>query len=75
MPCRPRWRHHGTVPDIVAFRLWPPIAIGLPLLVGLVLTRLWGDPVGLPAAATPVGMLLVVFFTIWERLVAVPLER
>ena len=63
---QPRWRHHGTVPDIVAFRLWPPIAIGLPLVVGLVLTRLWGDPIGLPAAAMPVGMVLVVLFAIWN---------
>ena len=50
----------------MAFRLWPPIAIGTPLLVGLLVTRLWGDPFGLPAAAVPVGVVLVAFFAVWN---------
>jgi len=33
--------------EAVAFRLWPPVAIGVPLLVGWLATLLWGDPVDL----------------------------
>ena len=31
----------------VAFRLWPPVAIGAPLFVGWVATVAWGDPIDL----------------------------
>ena len=31
--------------ESVAFRLWPPVAIGAPLLVGWLATELWGDPI------------------------------
>jgi protein-S-isoprenylcysteine O-methyltransferase Ste14 len=54
------------VPDIVAFRLWPPIAIGAPLVVGLILTGLWGDPFALPDARVPVGVVLVALFAFWN---------
>ena len=47
-------RHHGTVPDIVSFRLWPPIAIGTPLVVGL------------PDARVPVGVALLACFALWN---------
>ena len=29
----------------VHYRIWPPVAIGIPLVVGWLLTRAWGDPV------------------------------
>jgi protein-S-isoprenylcysteine O-methyltransferase Ste14 len=50
----------------VAFRLWPPVAIGAPLLTGWLATRAWGDPVGLGDWRTPVGGLLVVAFVAWN---------
>ena len=50
----------------VAFRLWPPVAIGAPLLAGWLATRLWGDPVGLGGWRLPLGWVLVVLFAGWN---------
>jgi hypothetical protein len=52
--------------DTVAFRLWPPVTIGLPLLLGLLASARWGDPVGLWEWRTPLGWALVVFFVRWN---------
>jgi protein-S-isoprenylcysteine O-methyltransferase Ste14 len=54
------------VRDIVSFRLWPPVAVGAPLLVGWVITVTVGDPFDLPAARVPVGALLVLAFIVWN---------
>jgi hypothetical protein len=32
--------------DTVGFRLWPPVAVGAPLLVGWLVTARWGGPLG-----------------------------
>jgi protein-S-isoprenylcysteine O-methyltransferase Ste14 len=56
---------HGTR-DVVAFRLWPPVAIGAPLLVGWLMTRAWGDPVGLGGWRILVGCGLVLLFAGWN---------
>jgi hypothetical protein len=48
--------------DTVAFRLWPPVAIGAPLLVGWSATQVWGDPVELGGWRIPVGWVLVLLF-------------
>jgi protein-S-isoprenylcysteine O-methyltransferase Ste14 len=50
----------------VAFRLWPPVAIGVPLLVGWLATLLWGDPVGLAGWRVPLGWALVLMFAGWN---------
>jgi len=50
----------------VAFRLWPPVAIGVPLLVGWLATVIWGDPVDLGGWRVPVGWVLVVLFLAWN---------
>ncbi len=52
--------------DTVAFRLWPPVAIGAPLLVGWLATVLWGDPVVVGGWRTPLGWALVLFFVGWN---------
>lgn len=52
--------------DTVAFRLWPPVAIGGPLLLGYVASGLWDDPVELGAWRVPVGWVLVVLFVGWN---------
>jgi protein-S-isoprenylcysteine O-methyltransferase Ste14 len=52
--------------DTVAFRLWPPVAIGVPLLVGWSATQVWGDPVELGGWRVPVGWVLVVSFAVWN---------
>jgi protein-S-isoprenylcysteine O-methyltransferase Ste14 len=50
----------------VAFRLWPPVAIGVPLLAGWLASQLGGDPVGLGGWRVPLGWVLVVFFVGWN---------
>jgi len=50
----------------VDFRLWPPVAIGAPLLVGWVATTAWGDPVDLGGWRVPVGVALLIFFILWN---------
>jgi protein-S-isoprenylcysteine O-methyltransferase Ste14 len=52
--------------DTVAFRIWPPVAIGAPLLVGWLGTRAWGDPVDLGEWRLPLGWALTLFFVAWN---------
>jgi protein-S-isoprenylcysteine O-methyltransferase Ste14 len=52
--------------DAVAYRLWPPIAIGAPLFVGWLATQLWGDPVDLGDWRTAAGWAFVLFFIGWN---------
>jgi protein-S-isoprenylcysteine O-methyltransferase Ste14 len=53
--------------DAPAFRIWPPIALGGPLLLGLLITAAAGDPVELPADASRVlGLILCVVFAAWN---------
>ncbi|WP_186827859.1 methyltransferase family protein [Knoellia locipacati] len=51
---------------VVGFRLWPPVAVGGPLLVGLLLTGAVGDPVDLGGWRVPAGWALVVAFVVWN---------
>jgi protein-S-isoprenylcysteine O-methyltransferase Ste14 len=50
----------------VAFRLWPPVAIGAPLVLGWLASALWGDAVSFGGWRFPVGGALVVFFVGWN---------
>ena len=50
----------------VAFRLWPPVAIGTPLLVGWLVTQVGDDPIDLGAWRVPLGWALVLFFIGWN---------
>jgi hypothetical protein len=52
--------------ETVAFRLWPPVAIGAPLLAGWVVTGIWGDPVDLGGWRLPAGWALALFFVVWN---------
>lgn len=57
----------GGVSDAPAYRIWPPIALGAPLLAGVLLTVYAGDPFTLPTAgARVVGLVLLVLFGIWN---------
>ena len=58
--------HTGAVGDTVTFRLWPPVAIGTPLVVGEAVTLAAGDPVDLPELRVPFGLLLVALFAAWN---------
>ncbi len=53
--------------DAPAYRIWPPIALGAPLLVGLMLTAFVGDPFTLPRdGARIIGAVLLAVFGIWN---------
>jgi protein-S-isoprenylcysteine O-methyltransferase Ste14 len=52
--------------DTVAFRLWPPVAIGAPLVAGWAATAIRGDPVDLGAWRVTVGWALVAAFAAWN---------
>lgn len=53
--------------DAPAYRIWPPIALGLPWVAGVVLTATVGDPVALPVAASrTIGVVLIVAFALWN---------
>ena len=52
--------------DTVAFRLWPPVAIGAPLLVGWLATLLLSDPVDVGAWRGALGWALLLFFVGWN---------
>ena len=52
--------------DVVSIRLWPPVAIGVPLLAGWLATLAWGDPVELGGWRIPLGWALVGVFVGWN---------
>lgn len=52
--------------DTVGFRIWPPVAIGVPLVLGWLVTISWGDPVDLGSWRVLVGWALVLFFGVWN---------
>jgi protein-S-isoprenylcysteine O-methyltransferase Ste14 len=56
----------GGSQDTVAFRLWPPVASGGPLLVGWLTTLIWGDPVELGGWRVRLGWALVLSFVGWN---------
>ena len=52
--------------DTVSFRLWPPVALGAPLLLGALATYWWGDPAEPGSWRVPLGWALVVLFAVWN---------
>ncbi|MEQ6900354.1 isoprenylcysteine carboxylmethyltransferase family protein [Nocardioides sp. YIM 152588] len=52
--------------ETVAFRLWPPVAVGAPLLAGWLATLAWGDPVALGPWRLPLGWALLAAFAGWN---------
>ena len=55
-----------TATDAPRFRIWPPIALGVPLLVGVAISKLCGDPFPFTRALRPVGWALVAAFALWN---------
>jgi len=49
-----------------AFRLWPPVAVGGPLTLGLLLSAVVGDPLRTSSVTVVLGWLLVVAFSFWN---------
>jgi protein-S-isoprenylcysteine O-methyltransferase Ste14 len=53
--------------DAPAYRIWPPVALGVPLLVGLAITAGAGDPIALPVGVSrSVATVLLVAFALWN---------
>jgi protein-S-isoprenylcysteine O-methyltransferase Ste14 len=53
--------------DAPAYRIWPPVALGVPLLAGFALTAAVGDPVALPVGASrTVAVVLIAAFALWN---------
>lgn len=48
------------------FRMWPPVAVGAPLVLGLLASRLVGDPLTTSAVTTGLGWVLVAAFVGWN---------
>jgi protein-S-isoprenylcysteine O-methyltransferase Ste14 len=56
-----------AVVDAPAFRIWPPVALGVPLAAGLLLSAAAGDPFSLDGSVTRwVGWALVAAFVLWN---------
>lgn len=53
---------HDTVP----FRVWPPVALGVPLTVGVGLSIVVGEPIPWPDQRTGVALLLGALFAGWN---------
>jgi protein-S-isoprenylcysteine O-methyltransferase Ste14 len=66
----------GVTPDRgPAFRVLPPVAVGGPLAVGLLVTGLAGDPLVTSSATVVLGWLLVVAFGVWNGWALVTVGR
>ena len=49
------------------YRIWPPVALGVPLGAGLVLTTAAGDPISIASPATRwIGGALALAFVVWN---------
>lgn len=49
-----------------AFRLWPPVSVGAPLAIGLLVSVLLRDPLARSTMTTVLGWLLVAVFGGWN---------
>jgi protein-S-isoprenylcysteine O-methyltransferase Ste14 len=56
-----------AVVDAPTFRIWPPVALGVPLAAGLLVSATAGDPVSIAGSGTRwVGWALIVAFVLWN---------
>ena len=53
--------------DAPTFRIWPPVALGVPLVCGWTLTATVGDPVTIAHRVPQLaGAVLIVMFAVWN---------
>lgn len=53
--------------DAPRFRVWPPIAEGVPILLGLAMTGWLGDPISLASPTwRTIGWVLMLAFVVWN---------
>lgn len=55
--------------------MWPPVAVGGPLGLGLILSRMVGDPLTDSAVTAVLGWLLVGAFMVWNGWALVTMSR
>ncbi len=48
------------------FRVWPPVSVGVPLAVGLLVSSAFGDPLHTNGVTTTLGWLLLGSFAAWN---------
>jgi protein-S-isoprenylcysteine O-methyltransferase Ste14 len=58
-----------------AFRLWPPVSIGVPLVTGLLLSGLAGDPLTTTQGTALLGWVLIAAFAVWNGWALVSMAR
>jgi protein-S-isoprenylcysteine O-methyltransferase Ste14 len=67
---------HRVAPDSgPAFRMWPPVAIGGPLVAGLLVSSTVGDPLATSPVTAAMGWLLVAAFAVWNGWALVTMAR
>jgi protein-S-isoprenylcysteine O-methyltransferase Ste14 len=57
------------------FRLWPPVSVGLPLVVGLLVTWFVGDPWDPSGLASALGWVLLAVFAVWNGWALLTMRR
>ena len=57
------------------FRLWPPVSVGVPLLIGLGLSSVTGDDLDAGPASVTAGLILVAAFVVWNGWALVLMAR
>lgn len=58
--------HHGSHLDAAAFRVWPPVALGVPLADGIGLSLVAVEPIPWPDVRHGVALLLGAAFALWN---------
>jgi len=59
--------HDAQMTDAPAFRIWPPVALGVPLFVGVAITATAGDPFTMRSIVTrAAGGVLIAAFAVWN---------
>lgn len=62
--------------DAPAYRIWPPVALGVPLLGGYGLTTVVGDPLALPPGGChAIAGILTLAFVLWNGWALVLMAR
>jgi protein-S-isoprenylcysteine O-methyltransferase Ste14 len=65
----------GQMADAPHYRTWPPVALGLPLVAGVVVTSMVGDPVKFAVILRPIGWVFAGAFVVWNGWALVLMAR
>jgi protein-S-isoprenylcysteine O-methyltransferase Ste14 len=57
------------------FRLWPPVAVGAPLVTGCLVSSWVGDPLYVSSLTSTAGWLLVIVFAFWNGWALITMGR